>query len=180
MIQVSKIPFLLQENISFKKEARHLSIKIKDVEIHNLYVPAGGDIPDPELNPKFADKLEFIDSVKKSKEPLSISYGLPNWGEYERFEALEITRNSKEIKFSRCMKPGEVFWYDKLNDIRIKIPSHCRSVAQNEAAKEAHDLSKFNNLINKYWVDTRNNFKKGKGFKKTSSKKTSSKKIKNS
>jgi exodeoxyribonuclease III len=62
---LSKIPFLLQENISFKKEARHLSIKIKDVEIHNLYVPAGGDIPDPELNPKFADKLEFIDSVKK-------------------------------------------------------------------------------------------------------------------
>ena len=60
---VSKIPFLVQENISFKKQTRHLAIKLKDVEIHNFYVPAGGDIPDPKLNQKFSDKLEFIDTV---------------------------------------------------------------------------------------------------------------------
>lgn len=29
-------------------------------ELHNFYVPAGGDIPDPALNPKFAFKLEFL------------------------------------------------------------------------------------------------------------------------
>lgn len=132
-------------------------------------------------NPPYETELlllmvnKFINSVKKSKEPLSISYGLPNWGEYERFEPLEITKESKEVKFSRCMKPGEVFWYDRLNDIRIKIPSHCRSVAQNEAAKEIHDLSKFDDLVNKYWVDNRRHFRKSKK-KNTSSKNTSSKK----
>ena len=28
--------------------------------IHNLYLPAGGDEPDPEANPKFAHKLDFV------------------------------------------------------------------------------------------------------------------------
>ncbi len=40
---------------------RHISAKIKDVEIHNFYVPAGGDIPDVTLNDKFDHKLKFID-----------------------------------------------------------------------------------------------------------------------
>lgn len=31
------------------------------VTIHCLYVPAGGDIPDPEVNPRFAAKLDFLD-----------------------------------------------------------------------------------------------------------------------
>jgi exodeoxyribonuclease-3 len=30
-------------------------------EVHCVYVPAGGDIPDPEANPKFAHKLGFLD-----------------------------------------------------------------------------------------------------------------------
>jgi exodeoxyribonuclease-3 len=29
------------------------------VEIVNLYIPAGGDTPDPEVNPKFGHKLDF-------------------------------------------------------------------------------------------------------------------------
>lgn len=30
------------------------------LEIHNFYVPAGGDEPDPQVNPKFAHKLDFL------------------------------------------------------------------------------------------------------------------------
>jgi exodeoxyribonuclease-3 len=41
-------------------EARELCTVIAGVEIHNLYVPAGGDLPDPDANPKFAHKLEFL------------------------------------------------------------------------------------------------------------------------
>ena len=33
------------------------------VELHNIYVPAGGDIPDPAANPKFAHKLRFLDEL---------------------------------------------------------------------------------------------------------------------
>lgn len=30
------------------------------IELHNLYVPAGGDVPDTELNPKFRHKLGMV------------------------------------------------------------------------------------------------------------------------
>jgi len=33
------------------------------VAIHNFYVPAGGDEPDPALNPKFEHKLAFLDEM---------------------------------------------------------------------------------------------------------------------
>lgn len=40
---------------------RHISAKIGEVELHNFYVPAGGDIPDVALNDKFDHKLKFVD-----------------------------------------------------------------------------------------------------------------------
>jgi exodeoxyribonuclease-3 len=41
---------------------RHISARLKDgTEIHNFYVPAGGDIPDRKLNDKFDFKLKFYD-----------------------------------------------------------------------------------------------------------------------
>ncbi len=30
------------------------------VELHDFYVPAGADVPDPDVNPKFAHKLDFL------------------------------------------------------------------------------------------------------------------------
>ena len=40
---------------------RHISAQVNGVELHNFYVPAGGDIPDIALNDKFAHKLKFLD-----------------------------------------------------------------------------------------------------------------------
>jgi exodeoxyribonuclease-3 len=34
------------------------------VRIHNLYIPAGGEEPDPTVNPKFAHKLSFLDELQ--------------------------------------------------------------------------------------------------------------------
>ena len=40
---------------------RHAVAELPDgIELHNLYVPAGGDVPDPELNPKFKHKLDMV------------------------------------------------------------------------------------------------------------------------
>ncbi len=44
----------------FNEDARHVSVKIHNVYITNIYVPAGGDIPDSKINPKFEHKMEFI------------------------------------------------------------------------------------------------------------------------
>ena len=47
-----------------KTDCRHISAVTADgVHIENFYVPAGGDIADPQENPKFAHKLQFIDEM---------------------------------------------------------------------------------------------------------------------
>lgn len=45
--------------------ARHVAAQLENgLLIHNVYVPAGGDIPDREVNEKFAQKLDFINDMK--------------------------------------------------------------------------------------------------------------------
>lgn len=49
-------------------DCRHLSVRIDakggPVELHDFYVPAGGDIPDREQNVKFGHKLDFVDEAR--------------------------------------------------------------------------------------------------------------------
>lgn len=45
-----------------REDCRHIHARLENgLEIHNVYVPAGGDIPDPEANPKFVHKLGFVE-----------------------------------------------------------------------------------------------------------------------
>lgn len=46
-----------------KDDCRHISISTKDFDLHNLYIPAGGDEPDREVNEKFGHKLDFIQEM---------------------------------------------------------------------------------------------------------------------
>lgn len=46
-----------------RDDCRHLIARVGGVELHCLYVPAGGDIPDPDVNEKFAHKLAFLDEL---------------------------------------------------------------------------------------------------------------------
>jgi exodeoxyribonuclease-3 len=63
---ISRRPFLDQSNRGFcgKDDARHIAVTVADggadIRVHNFYVPAGGDEPDPDINPKFAHKLAFL------------------------------------------------------------------------------------------------------------------------
>ncbi|MFN3521420.1 MAG: exodeoxyribonuclease III [Phenylobacterium sp.] len=58
--------------------ARCVSAKVAGVEIQNFYVPAGGDVPDRTLNPKFDHKLDFFEKLtvemtrRDPKAPLAI------------------------------------------------------------------------------------------------------------
>ena len=69
---LSRIPFTLGErrDICGRGHARHLAVAFdgagpgqKPIMLHNLYVPAGGDVPDPAINDKFQHKLDFLDAM---------------------------------------------------------------------------------------------------------------------
>ena len=69
---LSRLPFTRTErrDIGGRGHARHLSITLDGVSgqaqplvLHNIYVPAGGDLPDPALNPKFRHKLDFLEAM---------------------------------------------------------------------------------------------------------------------
>ena len=48
-----------------KDDCRHVVATLPGgIELHNFYIPAGGDIPDPAQNPKFAHKLAFLDEAR--------------------------------------------------------------------------------------------------------------------
>lgn len=49
-----------------RNDGRHVSVRLAQsgLVIHSLYVPAGGDEPDPSTNMKFAHKLQFVDEMK--------------------------------------------------------------------------------------------------------------------
>jgi exodeoxyribonuclease-3 len=45
-------------------DKRHISATLPDgTELHNFYVPAGGDIPDATINPAYGFKLKFVEGM---------------------------------------------------------------------------------------------------------------------
>lgn len=62
---LSRLPMKKQQiHARFQRDdCRHISAEIAGVSVHNLYIPAGGDIPDVTLNDKFAHKLGVIDEL---------------------------------------------------------------------------------------------------------------------
>lgn len=50
------------------EQSRHVSAKVdfngNPLTLHNFYIPAGGDVPDPDQNEKFRHKLDFYAELK--------------------------------------------------------------------------------------------------------------------
>ncbi|HIF25735.1 MAG TPA: exodeoxyribonuclease III [Micavibrio sp.] len=69
---LSRIPFTAQDihHRVERADCRHISVSVdsskyaKPVDIHCLYIPAGGDEPDVQINDKFAHKLDFVDEMR--------------------------------------------------------------------------------------------------------------------
>ena len=70
---VSRLPFaeVSPRHFCSKQDCRHIAVTLGEqaglrepTTLHNLYVPAGGDEPDPTINVKFAHKLAFLDEMR--------------------------------------------------------------------------------------------------------------------
>jgi len=68
---ISRIRFknLIHKDFCDKNDCRYIGAefnlvtKNKSLKLHNFYVPAGGDEPDINVNPKFKHKLDFLDEM---------------------------------------------------------------------------------------------------------------------
>ena len=70
---ISRVPVVEDDRLDWQanKEARHVGIRLPNgVRLENVYVPAGGDVPDRTVNPKFGQKLDFIDRMIRWSEGL--------------------------------------------------------------------------------------------------------------
>ncbi len=79
---LSKLPLeeVGAEDFAGLGHARHVAARLPNgVVIHNHYVPAGGDVPDREVNEKFGQKLDYLtdmrDAFHKDKPQKSILVG---------------------------------------------------------------------------------------------------------
>jgi len=70
---LSRFSFAGTEAMSFceRNDARHIAVRLgadagaaSGLAVHNFYVPAGGDVPDPDINAKFAHKLSFLAEMR--------------------------------------------------------------------------------------------------------------------
>jgi exodeoxyribonuclease-3 len=64
---LSKLPIEDAGSVDFAGlgHARHVAARLETgVVIHNCYVPAGGDIPDREVNEKFGQKLDYMTHLR--------------------------------------------------------------------------------------------------------------------
>ena len=65
---VSKFEFLNTGYVNWckKDDTRHLYVKLNNyIELHNFYVPAGGDEANIKINPKFEHKISFLNEMNK-------------------------------------------------------------------------------------------------------------------
>ena len=111
-----------------KDDCRHVYATLgadgmEPVELHNLYIPAGGDVPNPDTNPKFAHKLDFLAAlarwwrVRRRARPRMVAVGDFNvapletdvWS-HERLKGV-VTHTPVEIEhLTRAMKAAG--WVD--------------------------------------------------------------------
>lgn len=70
---LSRVPITEDDRLDWQanREARHVGVRLPNgVRLENVYVPAGGDVPDREVNPKFGQKLDFIERMTRWSESL--------------------------------------------------------------------------------------------------------------
>jgi exodeoxyribonuclease-3 len=69
---LSRVPMERLDDRAFcgRDDCRHLGVRVDGIDLHCLYIPAGGDEPNPEVNEKFAHKLEFLDELARWSESL--------------------------------------------------------------------------------------------------------------
>ena len=116
---LSKVPLrnVTVKNWCGRRDCRHIFATVgSDLEIHNIYVPAGGDLPDPVRNPKFAHKLHFLRSLARWFRSRSMSMPTVLAGDLNVAPLRSDVWSHDKLKRVVTHTPVEVEALDRLRD----------------------------------------------------------------
>jgi exodeoxyribonuclease-3 len=72
---LSRVPIEADDRFDWQanREARHVGVRLPNgVRLENVYVPAGGDVPNRDVNPKFGQKLDFVERMTDWSSDLGV------------------------------------------------------------------------------------------------------------
>lgn len=124
---LSRIPFAEDDRLDWQAngEARHIGVRLANgLRLENVYVPAGGDIPDRDLNPKFGQKLDFVERMTRWSEGLG---DLP----------VVLTGD-----FNIAPLESDVWSHKQLLDVVSHTPIEVEALARLQAANDWVDLGR--------------------------------------
>lgn len=126
---LSKIPLSQQDTMKIAKseDKRHIALTLPGgVELHNFYVPAGGDIPDPKLNPAYDFKLRFVEHMT-------------DWAKQEQ------KKNTKAIilgDFNIAPLPDDVWSHKQLLNVVSHTPAEVERLDALKASRDWCDVGR--------------------------------------
>jgi exodeoxyribonuclease III len=123
---LSKLPIAEQNIIDWceKGDARHVETRFENgINLHNFYVPAGGDIPDEAVNDKFGHKMDFL------AEMTNWSHELPSDGKNIIVGDLNI-----------APLESDVWSHKKLLKVVSHTPKECDAMMSLMEAHDWHDV----------------------------------------
>lgn len=104
------------------EDSRHISAKVDfgrgPTTIHNFYIPAGGDEPNPEVNPKFKHKLGFLAELKQWFDEKSFDHGQIIAGDFNIAPHENDVWSHKQLLKVVSHTPLETDLLDELRDRR--------------------------------------------------------------
>lgn len=123
---IAKTKIILEDKLKIadSDDTRHISVILNgDIELHNFYIPAGGDEPDVTINKKYQFKLNYVDSMRdwftkmRKKNDKLIILGDFNIAPYEHdvwsHKQLANVVSHTEPEIARLLKLKEAFdWVD--------------------------------------------------------------------
>jgi phosphorylated CTD-interacting factor 1 len=100
--------------------------------------------------------LEQARRGTEAGESVALFVGMPDWGKYAHFEALERLRASGFCAHSRVIPARAVEWVDYFSGQRKRIPAHWLIAIGSDAARHALLRSaEIDDLIDRVWIGTR-------------------------
>ena len=123
---LSRVPIREDDRLDWQAngEARHVGVRLDNgVRLENVYVPAGGDVPDRAVNPKFGQKLDFVDRMVEWAKTL---------------EGPTILTGD----FNIAPLESDVWSHKQLIDVVSHTPIECEALARLQAAHGWVDLGR--------------------------------------